>query len=142
MTQISKRLEQIVRRELSRTVIPVKTAEGILVGNILIQCKHNQKFLYKQGELLYGDISLNQAAVAMANILAQRGSQSLAHDIYQADQEYARYYTDSQLLRASHEKSRHNGDFDRADTLWARYQETRDRARWARSRVESLAKSL
>ena len=142
MTQISKRLEQIVRRELSHTIIPVKTDEGILVGNILIQCQENQKFLYKQGELLYGAISLNQAAVSMANILAQRGSQSLAHDIYQADQEYARNYTDSQLLRASHEKSLSNGDFDRADTLWARYQETRDRARWAKSRVESLSKSL
>jgi len=33
MTNISQRLEQVVKKELSKLIIPVKTEDGILVGD-------------------------------------------------------------------------------------------------------------
>jgi hypothetical protein len=142
MTNVSKRLEQIITKELSKTIIPVKTDEGILVGAVLIKCRNNLKFLYRRDELIYGEVFLNRTAVAIATILARQRSDPRADKIYQADQEYARFYTDAQLLQTNHAKSLSNRDFERADTLWARYQETRDRALSAKSRVESLSKSI
>ena len=141
MTNISKRLEQIISKELSKYLVPIKTDQGILVGNILIKSQSNLKFLYRNDELIYGEIFLNQSAIAIANIIARNRSSTKADEIYRADQEYARYYIDGQLLRANYEKSRKNRDFERADIFWARYQETRDRAQIAKTRVEGLAKS-
>jgi hypothetical protein len=141
MANVSKRLEQIISKELSKNLVPIKTEQGILVGNVLIKSQANLKFLYRKENLLYGEIFLNLSAISIANIMAKNISSIRADDIYRADQEYARYYTDSQLLRANYEKSLKNRDFDKADVFWARYQETRDRARIAKIRVESLAKS-
>jgi uncharacterized C2H2 Zn-finger protein len=140
MTEISKRLEQIVRKELSKTIIPVKTEEGILVGNVLIKSRDNLKYLYKNGDLIYGGIFLNQSAIALANILARISYDPRAEQIYLADKDYAKHFIDSQLMRTNYEKSKKNRDFDRADMLWARYEQARDRAQSAKSRVESLSK--
>lgn len=141
MTEISKRLEQIILKELSKTIIPVKTEEGILVGNILIKSRDSLKYLYKNGELLYGDIRLNQAAIALANLLARFKYDSRIDQIYNADKDYSKHFIDSQILRASYEKSIKHKDFDRADMLWARYEQARDRTQNAKSRVEALSKS-
>ena len=56
MTAISKRLAQIVRKELSKNIIPVKTADGILVGEILIVTDGTLKSLWKNNELIYKEI--------------------------------------------------------------------------------------
>ena len=140
MTEISKRLEQIVRKELSSTIIPIKTEEGILVGNILIKSRDNLKYLYRNGDLIYEEIFLNRAAIGMANILAKNRLSLAASSIYEADREYARNYIDSQLLRANYEKAIKNRNFDRADMLWARYEESKNRAQQAKLRVETLIK--
>ena len=141
MSSISKRLEQIVSKELEKNVIPLKTEEGILVGSVLIKSKDHLKFLYRNGELLYGEIFLNQAAVSIANLLAKTKYDSRVAEIYQADKEYSKNFIDSQLLRNNYEKSMKLRDFDKADIFWARYEQARDRAQIAKSRVESLAKS-
>jgi hypothetical protein len=140
MASISKRLEQIISKELSKTIIPVKTEEGILVGNILIKSRDNLKYLYRNGDLIYGDIFLNQTAIALANILARSNYDPRADQIYRADKDYSKHFIDSQLLRANYEKSKKNKDFDRADMFWARYEQARDRTKSAKSRVESLSK--
>lgn len=140
MASISKRLEQIISKELEKNIIPIKTEEGILVGNILIKSRDHLKFLYKKGDLLYGEIFLNKAAIAMANILAKNSMDLRVNDIYNADREYARNYIDSQILRANYEKSVKNRDYDRADIFWARYEESKTRAHLAKIRVESLIK--
>jgi hypothetical protein len=139
MTQISRRLEQIVRRELSKNIIPVKTSEGILVGDVLITNQDNLKFLYRKSQILYAEIHLNSVAIKMANILALRHSHVSVDLLYRADQEYGRWYHDSQLLRAQYQKATNNQDYDRADTLWARYCESRDRAVTAKNIVQRLA---
>ena len=138
MTQISRRLEQIVRKELSKNIIPVKTSEGILVGDILITNQDNLKFLYRKSQVLYAEIHLNSVAIKMANILALRHSHVSVDLIYRADQEYGRWFVDSQMLRAQHQKALHNQDYDRADMLWARYSESRDRTVSAKKQAERL----
>ena len=141
MTRLSRRLEQIVRKELSKTIIPVKTEEGILVGEILIVSDGTLKSLYRNNEPVYKEIHLNSIAIKMANILAFRKSSILVDNMYKADQEYGKWFTDSQMLRAQYQKSLSNEDFDRADYLWARYQESRDRAIIAKNAAERFART-
>ena len=138
MTQISRRLEQIVRRELSKNIIPVKTPDGILVGDVLITNQDNLKFLYRKSQLIYSEIHLNSVAIKMANILALRHSHVSVDVLYRADQEYGRWFVDSQMLRAQHQKAIHVQDYDRADVLWARYSESRDRTVTAKNQAERL----
>ena len=138
MTQISRRLEQIVRRELSKNIIPVKTSEGILVGDVLITNQDNLKFLYRKSQLIYSEIHLNSVAIKMANILALRHSHVSVDVLYRADQEYGRWFVDSQMLRAQYQKAIHIQDYDRADMLWARYSESRDRTVTAKNQAERL----
>jgi hypothetical protein len=141
MTQISKRLEQIVRKELSKNIIPVRTDSGILVGDILIVSEGSVKSLYRNNKLLYKEIHLNAIAIKMANILAFKKDSISVDTLYRADQEYGRWFVDSQMLRAQYQKAVSNQDFDRADMLWARYQESRDRTISTKNRAESLIKS-
>ena len=61
--------------------------------------------------------------------------------LYRADQEYGRWFVDNQLLRAQHQKALHNQDYDRADMLWARYSESRDRTITAKKSAERLLQS-
>lgn len=141
MTQLSKRLEQIVRKELSKNIIPVKTEQGILVGEILIVSNGPIKSLYRHEELLYNEIHLNAIAIKIANILAFKKQSIFADTLYKADQEYGRWFVDSQMLRAQYQKAVSNQNFERADMLWARYQESRDRTESAKIRAESLIKN-
>lgn len=140
MTQLSKRLEQIVRKELSNNIIPVKTENGILVGEILIVSEGSIKSLYKNNELLYKEIHLNSIAIKIANILALRKQSIFTDELYKADQEYGKWFVDSQMLRAQYQKAVNSQDFNRADMLWARYVESRDKTSLAKSRAESLIK--
>jgi hypothetical protein len=139
MTQISKRLEQIIRKELSNTIIPVKTKEGILVGDILIVTEGTIKNIFKHSELLYREIHLNSVAIKIANLLAFRRGSLIIDNLYKADQDYGQWFVDSQLLRTQYQKALNSHDYDRADILWARYIESRDRTITAKNRAESLA---
>jgi len=138
MTAISKRLAQIVRKELSKNIIPVKTADGILVGEILIVTDGTLKSLWKNNELIYKEIHLNSVAIKMANVMALRSSSIYVDDIYKADQDYGRWFVDSQILRTQYQKSLNNKEYDRADILWARYVESRHRTESTKLRAESL----
>jgi hypothetical protein len=144
MTNISKRLEQVVSSAQQRLIekhqiLPVKVAEGILVGDVLIVSEGIVKHLKYNNTYLYKDIYLNAAAIRLANMLAVNKLSIHADKLYRADQEYGRWYHDSQLLRAQYQKATNNQDYDRADTLWARYCESRDRAVNAKNIVQRLA---
>jgi hypothetical protein len=141
MAQLSKRLEHIVRKELASTIIPVKTPDGILVGDVLIASLGSIKNIYRDKELLYKEIHLNAIAIKIANLLAFRQGSVIIESIYAADQEYGKWFTDSQMLRAQYQKALTNQDFNRADMLWARYLESRDKTTNAKTRAESLIKN-
>ena len=138
MTDIRRQLDQVVSTALAQHIIPVKTAEGILVGSVLITSEGAVKHLSRNGEYLYKNISLNAVAVKLANLLARHKSSILADRIYRADQEYAKWFTDSQLLLKKHHSAAKNKEYERADTLWAKYIESKDRTVAAKSAVTSL----
>ncbi len=110
MTNISKRLEQVVSKELSKHIIPVKTQQGILVGDVLIVSQGSIKNIWRNNELLYKEIHLNAVAITIANILAVRRISIKLDEIYQADQEYGKWFVDSQMLRAQYQKALSNQD--------------------------------
>jgi len=140
MTNISKRLEQVVSKELSKHIIPVKTEQGILVGDVLIVSQGSIKNIWRNNELLYKEIHLNAVAITIANILAVRRISIKLDEIYKADQDYGKWFVDSQMLRAQYQKALSNQDYDKADMLWARYCESRDRTITAKNRAESLTR--
>jgi hypothetical protein len=140
MTQISRRLEQIVSSELKKNLIPLKTDQGILVGDVLIVSKGSIKDLVRNTEVIYKDVYLNAVAIKLANLLAFRKTNLTTDQLYHADQEYGRWFVDSQLLRTQYQKAISNQNYDRADVLWARYCESRDRTHTAKNRVESLTR--
>lgn len=136
---VSKRLEQIVKKELSTTLIPVRTDEGILVGDVLIQNQGNIKQILKNREILFENIHLNRAAVAMANLLALRKNSHTISEIYTSDQEYGKWFNESQHFKQLYEKSKIKGDHDRADLYLIKYTESKIRSDNAKNKVERLA---
>jgi hypothetical protein len=143
MSNISRKLEQVVnsaqRKLISHNqILPVKTAEGILVGDVLIVSEGSIKHLWQRNELVYEHVYLNAAAIKMANLLARKISRVKSDAIYRADQEYGKWFTDSQLLRTRFQRALEDQDTERADILWARYCESRDRAVLAKNATQSL----
>jgi hypothetical protein len=141
MTRISQRLEHIVRKELLQNPIPVRTTEGILVGDVLIQSQGHIKNLLRNDKILYKEIHLNAVAIKIANLLALGHGLLIVDRLYHADQDYGRWFVDSQMLRSQYQKAKDSGDYDRADILWARYSESRDRTIAAKNLADSLTKS-
>lgn len=140
MSDISRRFEQSLKTIIAKNpIIPVKTDTGILVGDVIIENEGTIKNIWHKGEMLYKEISLNVAAIKIANILAKRASKALADKVYLADQEYGRWFVESQMLRAQYQKALTNKNHDKADMLWARYCESRDKTIVAKHRVERLS---
>ena len=139
MSDISKRLEQTLRSAIKNNqILPVKVADGILVGDVKITNEGTIKHLWRNGEVIYSNVYLNAAAIKIANIVARRSSTIQADAIYRADQEYGKWFIDSQMLRARYQQAVDSKDHDRADIIWARYCESRDRAIIAKNAAQSL----
>lgn len=139
MIKISKKFNQLVSKELKKTVLPVKTDRGILVGDVLIKSQGSLKTLDRRNQTLLPNIYLNATAIHLAERIAKQGyvtSQTM--EIYHADQYYGRWFDDSQLLHIFYERAANHGHWDRADILWARYSESRYRMMMAKSRVDNL----
>ena len=140
MTDISKRLEQTLRSVIQKApILPVKVADGILVGNVLITSNGSLKDLWQHDSVVYREVSLNKVAIKLANMLAKHGNSYQTDTIYKADQEYGRWFIESQMLRTQYQKAVNNQDYDRSDVLWARYSESRDKVIAAKVRAETLA---
>lgn len=137
MTQLSKKLEKLIRN--SREIIPVKTKDGILVGDVLIISRGPIKDLYKNNELIYKEVHLNTVAIKLANLVATNRAGVLADEMYRADQTYGKWFVDSQLLRTQYQNATKTQQYDRADMFWARYCESRDRTITAKDRAQRLA---
>jgi len=135
---LSKKLEKLIKS--SPEILPVKTEQGILVGTVLIVNQGFVKDLYRKDKLLYREVHLNAVAIKLANLLA-KGQHVRCDELYRADQEYGKWFNDSQLLRTQYERARQKQDHDRADTLWAKYVESRERTILAKNRAEALIKT-
>jgi hypothetical protein len=140
MASLSQRLEQTLQSAIKNNpILPVKVADGILVGDIKIVSDGSIKHLIRGNETVYSNIYLNAVAICLANILARKSIDIRADAVYRADQEYGKWYEDSQMLRARYQQAVNSQDHDRADIMWARYCESRDRAILAKNHAQSLA---
>lgn len=140
MTALSKKFEQIIKKELQSTVIPIKTDEGILLGDVLITSDGSLKNIIKNNRLQYSNIYLNSVAIKIAKLLINVSQSIQADKLYSLDQEYGKWLTDSLLLKAQYERAKNKGDTDKADVFLSRYQESRDRTLSAKIRVDNLAR--
>lgn len=143
MSNLNRNLKTVIENTHKRLyenyqIMPVKTAQGILVGTVLIVANESVKDIHNKGELVYKDVSLNQVVIRLANILTKDGKTTKADAIYRADQEYGKFLTESQLLRKQYQKARESNDHDRADVLLARYCTARDKVLAAKKQVLSL----
>lgn len=138
MTDISKRLDRLIRKE--QTILPIKTPQGILVGDVLIVSVGTSKDIFQGDQLLYANVYLNAVTIAIANIAARRGNMIKADQLWRADQEYGKWYDDSMIMRSRYQKALDSQDHERADILYARYCESRDRAIVAKDKAQALAK--
>jgi hypothetical protein len=143
MTEISRRFEEFIRSENRKLaereqILPVKTDQGIRVGDVLIKNHDNLKTVIK-GDIIYKGIFLNIAAVKIANLLALKKSYARINELYQADQDYGKWFVKSQELLQIHRKLRTIKNYEKADVIWAKYQESRDRAESAKNKVDRLS---
>jgi hypothetical protein len=146
MTDVSRRFEQLIRTSQKKLaenneILPVKTDKGILVGDVLITSEANLKNLWKKDLLVYKEVSLNNVAVKLANLLAKNINSQYCDRLYRADQEYGLYFTEWQFLKKQHHKAEILENYERADILRARYKECKYRAESARQTVNILLQS-
>lgn len=144
MSDISKRLERFIgsaQKKLiqQNKILPVKTDDGILVGEVLIISDGNIKHIKRFEEMLFVNVYLNAVAIKLANICNKNANSLQAQKIYDADQEYGRWFVDSQILRTQYQKAMIKKDYERADTLYSRYEVSRDRAEKAKNIARALA---
>jgi hypothetical protein len=143
MSDFKKQLDQIIsstqRKLISENkILPVKTDQGIQVGAVLIKCQGHLKDLYKNGQIVYREISLNIAAIKLANMMALDSDAAKESKIYQADQEYSKWYQEGMHFKSLYYKSVKNQRFDQADIYWTRFSESKIKAASAKKTVERL----
>ena len=133
-----EKFEAIVNKELDNYIVPIKTANGVKVGHVEIVSEGNLKHIKIKHRIKFEGIFLNMAAVKIANCLAYKRNLDKMKKIYEADQEYGRYFIDSQFLRHSYNHAVEIDDTLKQDILWSRLLERRDRIHLARRTVEDL----
>jgi len=143
MASLSKRLSNVIQATHKKLIknnriLPIEVPEGILVGNILIVCDGSAKHLIKDDQVIFKDIHLNKAAIAIANLLATNTNKFKANEIYEADREHSRWFTDSQFLKTRYHQAEDARDYQLAEIFWARYVESRNKTIAARKRVHNL----
>jgi len=143
MNEISRKFEQLIsstQKKLAadNRIMPVRTDQGIMVGNILITSQGNLKTLSRKGEIVYADVNLNQATIMLANLASLNKNHDLQDRIYRADQEYGKWYREYQLLTAQCQKAINRKDYDKADIFRSRHELARSRAELAKKTLVSL----
>lgn len=144
MTQIKQKLDSVISRVNKKLaaadfIIPVKTENGILVGNILIVSNGTQKDLYCRGELLYNRVHLNKCAVKMANLLALGKDHSRVQEIYRMDAKFGKALEDYQIFKERLYAARTNNDQFKIDLYLARLSYSRDSYEYYKKQALRLA---
>lgn len=141
---VSKRFEILVNGTYKRFidegfVPPVKTEEGILVGNALIQQDGLYKNIFLYNELVFKDVCLNCVAIKIANSLALNYPLETMRKLYDKDRTYNKLYIDSTFYLDRFHKANNAKDWDRAEILWIRYDDAKQRAELLKEQIETLS---
>lgn len=145
MNEVSKRFEQLVKTTYRKfldqgTILPERTADGIKVGDALIRSDGPYKDIVKQGNVIWATVSLNAVAIKLANLVAWDENKDLQKEIFQLDQKYSKYFVDSKIYLDNYHRASNNNDDIRADILWTRYQDAKERAIILKDQAEDLAR--
>jgi hypothetical protein len=143
MTEISKRFESLIisaQKKLAEKnqLLPIKTDRGILVGDVLIESLGHLKNLWKRDRLVYREVSLNDVAIRLANLLANNTNPLHCDQLYRADQEYGRWFVECQVMKQNYHNAVKSKDFDRSDVFLARYEESKIKAESAKKTALGL----
>lgn len=145
MSEISKRFEKLLaayfHKQDTPFLIPKKTPNGILVGQVLISSRGTLKDIIYEGHILYKSVSLNEAAIAIATAIAVKGNSLKVNEIYKADQLYGKWLDDWMLMKEQMKKAIQKKDYQRADILESRLLDCRLRADHAKRTTLSLITS-
>jgi hypothetical protein len=144
MSDVSKRFEQLVKSTYKQfldqgTILPIKTKEGIVVGDVLIKTEGHLKNIYKKNVMIYKEISLNAVAIKIANLLAWNKDKKLCEELYDLDISYSKHFIDSKIFLDNYHRAYNSENHIRADILWIRYTDSKERAMDLKSRAEDLA---
>jgi len=145
MNEVSKRFEQLVKSTYKKfldqgTILPERTPDGILVGDVLIVSDGPFKDIVKKGKVLYASVCLNAVAIRLANLVAWDRHHNLQKEIFSLDQKYSKYFTDSKIYLNNYHIAVNNNNDIRADILWTRYQDAKERAIILKDQAEDLAR--
>lgn len=144
MTRIQQQLDQILQntqRKLieSQQLMPVRTHEGILVGSVKIISRDTLKDLWQFDHMIYEGVFLNKAAIKLANLLAISKKPTISTDsLYRLDQEYGKFYVESQLMSVRVQQAKNSKNYDKSDIYLARYIQAKDQAERAKRQVLAL----
>lgn len=146
MNDISKRFEQLViaaqkKLTASNNILPVKTQNGILVGDVLIKSNGSLKDLIRNNEIIFKEISLNEVAIRLANLLATRQDIKLCEKIYRLDQDYGKWFQEWQLFKHRYARCVKDNDYERADIFLNKYEDAKFKAESAKQSVILLIRS-
>ena len=145
MSEVSKRFEQLVKSTYKKfldqgTILPVKTNDGILVGDVLIESEGPLKNIKKNGHILYKQISLNAVAIRIANLVAWGKNTKLCDKLYDLDIQYSKHFIESKIFLDNYHRAVNSNNEVRADILWTRYEIAKEKAVYAKDQAEELAR--
>ena len=145
MTRINQQLDSVIKRVnrklvKSEFVIPVKTEEGILVGNVLIVSRDNFKDLYRNTELIYKGIALNKIAIKVANLTAINYMKyhSRIEDLINVDMKFGQALEDYQHFKTRYFAARNTGDQFKIDLYGARMTYAKDSCNYWKKQADTL----
>ena len=144
MSDVSKRFEQLVKSTYKKfldqgTILPIKTKDGILVGDVIIKSDGPLKDIVRNNRILYKQISLNVVAVRIANLVAWNKNKTLCDELYNIDVLYSKHFIDSNIFLDNYHRANNAGNTQRAEILWTRYEIAKEKAILAKERAEDLA---
>src|SRR6056300_1147994 len=128
MNDVSKRFEQVVKSTYKKfaekgTILPVKTEQGIQVGDVLIRSEGPYKDIEVEGQILYKSISINTVDIRIANLVAWGKYKKRCEELYRLDTAYNRYFIDSKIFLDMFHRAEASQDWDRAEIMWIRYED-------------------
>lgn len=127
MTKLQRQLDTVItnvekRLAQNQFIVPVKTEQGILIGNVLMVSKAHLKDLYFKGDLVYPNISLNKVAVKVANLMAINPVKYSAQikELIAADIKFGQALADYAMFKDRYNRAKGSTDQFKKDLYMAR----------------------
>jgi len=145
MSKLQHNLDRVIsnvqKRLLdSKTLIPTKTEQGIVVGNALIVSRGCLKDVYYKKDLMYSGISLNKVAIKVANLMAAGYARNPEiKELIEVDQKFGQALEDYQIFKDKYHNARQLGDQFKMDLYLARLCYSKDLAAYHKNRANGLA---